>query len=79
VLLAGKCGRNGSDWGGVGEHKSIACEVLSRVNAKVRGGGIAIPLHLTGQESADAVAQAIDQLSRCDVVIDDATASPCGV
>ena len=74
VFLPENVQRNELDWGDVGQHKVDAVrELLSRINAKVEVK--TSRLHLTGQEATDAVAEAIERLSRCDIIID-ATANP---
>jgi len=74
VFLPENVERNELDWGSVGEHKVDAVrEQLARVNANVQVE--VSKMHLTGQESTAAVAEAIAQLSRCDLIID-ATANP---
>lgn len=74
IFLPENIERNELDWSHVGEHKVDAVStLLSRINANSK---VTVSrLHLTGQESTDAVAQAIVQLSQCDIIID-ATANP---
>ncbi len=74
VFLPENVERNELDWGSVGEHKVDAVrEQLRRVNSNVQVE--VSQIHLTGQESNAAVAEAIAQLSGCDLLID-ATANP---
>lgn len=74
VFLPENVQRNELDWGDVGQHKVDAVrELLIRINAKVEVK--TSRLHLTGQEANDLVAEAIERLSRCDLIID-ATATP---
>lgn len=74
VFLPENVERNELNWESVGEHKVDAVrDLLVRVNAKA--GVVVSHLHLTGQESTSAVAEVIEQLSRCDLIID-ATANP---
>jgi molybdopterin/thiamine biosynthesis adenylyltransferase len=74
VFLPENIERHTLNWSSVGEHKVDGVrEQLSRISANVDLN--VSKIHLTGQESAAVVSKELQQLSRCDILID-ATANP---